>query len=166
MKLQNALKIAEIIKSKLAPHCDRIEIAGSIRRKKPLVKDIEIVAIPKPYYTGLFENGIAKVINQWPKLKGELPCKYTQRLLPEGIKLDLFFAKPDNWGLIFAIRTGSADYSYNVLAKGWVRNGYKSEGGYLYRDGQRIEVPEEIKLFNLIGMLHVVDPELRNIKNV
>ena len=163
MKLQTALQIAEKVKALLEPHCERIEIAGSIRRKKPLVKDIEIVAIPKPYETGLFKSGIATVVNQWPKLKGELPCKYTQRLLPEGIKLDLFFAKPGNWGLILAIRTGSAEYSYNVLGKGWVKNGYHSKDGYLYRDNTRIDVPEEINLFNKIGMLHVVDPELRKI---
>lgn len=36
-----ALLIAENIKAKLGPHCFRREIAGSIRRKKPVVKDIE-----------------------------------------------------------------------------------------------------------------------------
>ena len=64
MNLQQAQQIAERIKSELAPHCDRIEIAGSIRRKKPEVKDIEIVCIPKPYETGLFASGIAKVVDQ------------------------------------------------------------------------------------------------------
>lgn len=54
MKHSTALVIAEKIKAQLAPHCDRIEIAGSIRRKKPEVKDIEIVVIPKPYEVGLF----------------------------------------------------------------------------------------------------------------
>jgi len=32
--------------------------------------------------------------------------------IPEGIKLDLFMANIRNWGLIFAIRTGSARYSH------------------------------------------------------
>ena len=48
MKYEEALKIAEEVKALLAPHCLRIEIAGSIRRKKPEVKDIEIVAYPSP----------------------------------------------------------------------------------------------------------------------
>jgi DNA polymerase/3'-5' exonuclease PolX len=159
--LHHASEIAEKVKAELAPHCLKIEIAGAIRRKAKTVNDIDIVAIPKPYETGLFENGIAKVVNQWPRLKGTLPCKYTQRLLPEGIKLDLFFAKPENWGLILAIRTGSADFAYNVLAKGWVRCGYKSKEGFLYRDGQRIEIPTEKKLFNLSGFPQVTDPEKR-----
>lgn len=53
MKYEDAILIAERVKAELEPHCERIEIAGSIRRKKPEVKDIEIVAIPKPYETGL-----------------------------------------------------------------------------------------------------------------
>jgi len=161
MKLEQALEIAEKVKALLAPHCERIEIAGSIRRKKPDVKDIEIVAIPKPFDTGLFESGIATVVNQWQNVKGELPCKYTQRILPEGIKLDLFFAERGNWGLIYAIRTGSADYSHKVLATEWVKRGYKSEGGYLVANGKQIAVLEEEDLFRRIGVPFKA-PELRS----
>jgi DNA polymerase/3'-5' exonuclease PolX len=162
MKYKEALKIAEKVKAELAPHCERIEIAGSIRRKKPEVKDIEIVAIPKPYDIGLFESGITPVVNQWKKIKGELPCKYTQRILPEGIVLDLFFAERENWGNIFAIRTGSADYSHKVLATEWVMRGYKSEGGYLYTNGERISILEEEDLFKLIEVPYV-EPEFRSL---
>lgn len=162
MELIKAKAIAEKIVEQLKPHCERIEIAGSIRREKPEVKDIEIVAIPKPYDTGLFESGIATVVNQWKKVKGELPCKYTQRELPEGIKLDLFFADPGNWGLIFAIRTGSADYSHKILATGWSKKGYKSKEGYLTMYNRRVEVKEEKDLFDLIG-LDYVEPQLRKL---
>ena len=116
-----AYKIAKEVLEQLRPHCIRAEIAGSIRRKKLEVGDIEIVAIPKPYSIGLFESGIASIVNKWKTVKGELPCKYSQRILPEGIKLDLFLPEEENWGLIFALRTGSADYSHKVLANAWVR---------------------------------------------
>jgi len=152
MEYQKALNIALNVVELLKPHCERIEIAGSIRRQKPEVKDIEVVVIPKPYETGLFESGIATVVSRWEKVKGELPCKYTQRILPEGIKLDLFFAERGNWGLIYAIRTGSAEYSHKVLATEWVRRGYKSEDGYLTSNGKQIMVLEEQDLFNRIGL--------------
>lgn len=157
-----AYKIALEVLEQLKPHCERIEIAGSIRRKKIEVGDIEIVVIPKPYSTCLLESGIATVINQWQKVKGELPCKYTQRILPSGIKLDLFIAEEGNWGSVFAIRTGSADYSHKVLANGWVQQGFKSEGGYLFKDDERYEVREEKDLFRLIGIPYV-EPEDRNL---
>jgi len=160
MEYKKAKLIADQVLSDLKPHCDRIEIAGSIRREKEYPNDIEIVAIPKPYGTDLFESGIATVINKWEKIKGELPCKYTQRLLPEGIKLDIFFASPENWGLIFAIRTGSADYSRFILATGWVKLGYHSKNGILTKDETEYPVREEIDLFKLLG-LKWIDPQFR-----
>lgn len=164
MEYNKAKSIAYSVVSILEKHCSRIEIAGSIRRKKPEVKDIEIVAIPKPYETGLFESGIATIVNKWEKVKGELPCKYTQRILPSGIKLDLFFATPENWGLIYAIRTGSADYSHKVLANAWVKAGYTSIDGMLFHEGNKkfYEVREEIDLFKRIG-IDYIEPELRNL---
>lgn len=162
MKLEQAEEIAERIVEELRPHCRRAEIAGSIRRRKEWVRDIEIVCIPKPYDVGLFASGIATVVDRWPKVNGDLPCKYTQRLLPEGIKLDLFLATRDNWGLIYASRTGSADYSHQVLARGWCRNGYHSKDGLLWKEGGVMPVMEEHHLFNLCGLAWVA-PHLRTV---
>lgn len=155
MKLQEALKIALKVKAELAPHCDAIEIAGSIRRKVPVVNDIEIVCIPKPYNVGFFADGIAAVLDKWPKIRGYLPCKAVQRMLPEGIMLDLYTARPENWGLILAIRTGSAEYSHQVLAKRWVSRGYESINGMLTLKGREIPVFTEQRLFDLIGLPYV-----------
>lgn len=47
MKYQDALTVAETLRDMFAGACERIEIAGSIRRRKDLVKDIELVAVPK-----------------------------------------------------------------------------------------------------------------------
>lgn len=163
MKYNKALEIAEKVKKQLEPYCERIEIAGSIRRKKLEVGDIEMVAIPKPYGVGLLRSGIVLVVEKWKKVRGSFPCKYTQRILPEGIKLDLFFATKENWGQILAIRTGSAEYSHQVLAIGWVKAGYKSKEGTLYKGDTPIEVREEIDLFKLIG-IEYVKPELRIVR--
>lgn len=168
-----AKKIADNVVDLLRPHCERIEIAGSIRREKEICGDIEIVVIPKPYETGLFTSGLASVVNQWEKVKGELEygkTKYTQRILPASIvgvegkrvALDLFIADATNFGLIYAIRTGSSEYSHKVLAQGWVKKGYKSEGGFLTQAGKVYEVPEEIDLFNRIGIPYC-EPKNRHV---
>lgn len=160
-----AHEIASKVLDMIRPHCIRCEIAGSIRRQLNFVKDIEIVAIPKPYQIGLFEDGLAAVVNQWQKVKGEMEfgkTRYTQRILPEGIKLDLFLAEPGNWGLIFAIRTGSADYSHKVLASAWVARGYHSEGGYLKQNGKTYDVLEEKDLFQRLSIPYI-EPRFRNI---
>jgi DNA polymerase/3'-5' exonuclease PolX len=169
MILKKAEEIAESIRASLAPHCGRCEIAGSIRRKKSDVGDIEIVAIPKTIPGDLFGGNIARdpafvdVVHQWPGLKGSPYGKYTQRWIKGEIKLDLFMAVPDNWGLIYAIRTGSALYSHHVLAEAWVKAGYHGNGGMLrLQDGTAVPVREERDLFDMIGVPWM-EPEKRNL---
>lgn len=43
----DAVLIAEDLVRELAPLCERIEIAGSIRRMKYVVNDIDLVVIPR-----------------------------------------------------------------------------------------------------------------------
>ncbi len=154
----------EIVKTEilpaLAPHCERIEVAGSVRRRRQDVGDIEIVCIPRQTpYIDLFGTQTEPVpefvgaVNLWQKIKGEPTGRYTQRQLPYGGPVvDIFIARPENWGLIFAIRTGSARFSYEVLATGWTKAGYNSVDGMLTRrsDGEQVQVREERDLFELI----------------
>lgn len=157
MPWDQAVEIAVPLLAQIQPHCEIASFAGSIRRESPTVGDIEIVCVPKPYNaTPLFRDGLADVVEQWPKVKGELPCRYTQRVLPCGMKLDLFMVDPDGYGLQLAIRTGSARWSHEVLARAWVRAGYRSEGGLLRRnDGKVVPVRTEPQLFHRIGLTWV-----------
>jgi DNA polymerase/3'-5' exonuclease PolX len=163
--LAQADAIAAEVVAQLAPHCDRLEVAGSVRRRRSTVGDLEVVCVPKPYEPSpLFASGIALVVNQWEKVRGELPCRYTRRILPSGLPLDLFMVDPDGFGLQLAIRTGSADWSRRILASAWVRAGFHSEGGLL-RDqwGGVHPAPTEQALFDLIG-LPWVDPTAREVQ--
>ena len=162
MLLSVAKKIAEETMALLAPHCARIEIAGSIRRKKAEPGDIELVAIPKPYEVGFMASGITLVLNQWESIKGELPCKYTQRILPCGEKLDFFTATPENWGIIFLIRTGPWEFSKRFVGEWLPRHYYRCEGGYIWdRSRNMVPVPEERDVFKLVGQNNYIEPEFR-----
>ncbi len=46
IRLADANPIAQRLHELLRPACERVAIAGSIRRAKPLVADIELVAMP------------------------------------------------------------------------------------------------------------------------
>jgi DNA polymerase/3'-5' exonuclease PolX len=168
MQLDHAIAIAERVKAQLAPHCDRIAIAGSIRRRKPDVGDIEIVCIPKRTAAGHRSVAwVIAVIGAGRPMKGDPRiARYVQFQTRGGdgpiINVDIFTATPQNWGLIYAIRTGSADFSHWTLACGWVRNGYKSVGGMLSRAGAAVPVREERDLFRLAGVPWV-EPEARNL---
>lgn len=54
LPLARAAVLAAELKAALSPSCDRIEIAGSVRRKRPLVNDIDLVLQPMT----LFEEAI------------------------------------------------------------------------------------------------------------
>jgi DNA polymerase (family 10) len=150
-----AINIANQLVAELKPHCERIEIAGSLRRKKKEVGDIELVLIPKPYEIGLFCSGIAMVLGQYKNVKGQLnygACKYTQRIHTSGMKIDIFMPTKNNWGNILAIRTGSDGFSFGVLAYGWKKAGFTSVDGYLTKDGMQYFAPEEEDFFRLCGV--------------
>lgn len=168
MLLADADRVAARIVALLKPYCDRIEIAGSVRRRKPDVGDIEIVCIPKTFSEAtLFgpggstrDAGFAEACHAVGTIRKGDPFegKYIQIMaapfgLPD-VQVDLFTSRPENWGLIFAMRTGSARFSHEVLANGWCCAGFHSIDGMLHRRGLPREIPvrEEADLFNLIGV--------------
>ena len=132
-----ARRIAHELLEQLAPHCERALIAGSIRRQKADVKDIELVVLPKTYVAGgngLFDEGTRHyailpafrhtVETLGRVVKGKPDGRYMQIDLPSGIKLDLFMPKSHDYFRQFAIRTGSAEYSATRIAVSWKKKGW------------------------------------------
>lgn len=144
MILSEALILAHTILHKLLPHCERIDIAGSIRRRKDEVGDIEIVCQPKKeVLKNLFgwDEGIitdllfSKTVNELGVvIKGNTDGRMMQIELPEGIMLDLFMPEPYDYYRQLAIRTGSAEYSHKVIASGWLKLGWCGT-----KDGLRLQ---------------------------
>lgn len=66
-----------------------------------------------------------KIVEEWDKVKGNSDGRYTQRILPGGVKLDLFMTTVEDYYRIYAMRTGSKEYSKEVIAMMWVRNGWR-----------------------------------------
>lgn len=174
MELQKAKKIAQKYVNLLKPYCNKIIIGGSIRREKSWVNDIEIICIPKRFSVEIKDlfGGTTKepkrpldefcsIINSLESVKGSPMGKYTQRILPEGIKLDLFMAEKNNFGLIAMIRTGSANYSKEVMVE-LIKRGFKSYEGQLIntRTGEIVECQTE-KAFYDITRIRYVKPKDR-----
>ena len=155
------------------PYCERVEIAGSIRRGKPIVKDIEIVAMPKMVpQLNLFREQSEPICpikticvpelitNGAKKIKGD--NRYFQLELPEGINLDLFIVLPPaQWGVIFCIRTGPADFSHWLVTQK-SKNGamppcfHVHDGGLYNRfTGELIPTPDETDFFEKIGLKYI-----------
>ena len=165
--LVRARQLAEALIADLAPGCERIEVAGSIRRRKPEVGDLEIVCVPKlrlnvlgesdgthldPILERLQERGDLK------RIKGG--SKYKQYELPaHGCKLDLFLTTAAQWGLVLLIRTGPAEFSKRFVTRrllgGLLPNDMSVHGGYLWRKVELLQTPEEETAFALAGVRYL-----------
>ncbi|NIV32842.1 MAG: hypothetical protein GWN58_26370 [Anaerolineae bacterium] len=139
MALEHARKLATALVEQLEPACQRIEIAGSIRRQKPNPNDIELVAVPS-YDPGLRMQSMwdSQVESSVPTnlldercndllRAGTLekrPDRRSRHCWGTGIKRAVFYQgqdyapvdlfqviEPRQWGVIFAIRTGPGDFN-------------------------------------------------------
>lgn len=137
MKLQEATNIAIGIWRTMKELCEpgHCKIAGSIRREKPEVKDIEIVALPKVIeIKDMFDKVTGHTrTKEWTEFvyslgkaeKGSPHGKMMQIQLREhDIKLDLFMPDDFDYWRQFAIRTGSADWTARFIAGGWKNQGW------------------------------------------
>jgi DNA polymerase/3'-5' exonuclease PolX len=163
MEYQHAKQLADELVEVLIPYCRKVEIAGSVRRRKPQVKDIEICLVPENV-NKLF-NVLGKFLLQQNKnFKYKKNGNRYKQFIYKDSQIDLFIAKPDNWGIIFLVRTGSAAFSTNVLST-WkkVTGGGYSKDGYLYNNEDEIVYTyEEEDVFKLCNM-DFVEPENRSV---
>lgn len=169
--LAEAQQLASEVVDLLRGVCERIEIAGSIRRKRKLIGDIEIVIEPRltPAYDMFGEIcGMVNEQYEYSKLcreKGVLQPRLDingtgawgeryQRAIYKGFPLDIFCVLPPaQWGVIMAIRTGPATFSKRVvtgrLFGGRLPPGYHIKDGQLLIGGQPVPVPTEEEFFRL-----------------
>jgi len=171
MKWQQAWEIGMEVVEALSPACDRIMIAGSVRRGKPEPKDVEIVYIPRmsSERVDLFSYGdvpateamIEELVDRrlWlfddvvrrngPKYKRMMHCM-------SGAVIELFRADHDNWGYILALRTGPGDFNKVWAAHPWdggcLPTDIALKDGYLWRSGKPVATPSEDEFFAMIGL--------------
>src|SRR3989338_6575962 len=122
MELEKAKEIAKEYINRNQSQYLQMEVVGSIRRVKPEVRDIDIVAIPK--------------FSQDKKI---LRFDY------KGIQIDIYFATKDNYECLRLIRTGSAEHNRMLcslaLRKGWK---LKASGEGLCAKKEKIHTKEGI----------------------
>jgi DNA polymerase (family 10) len=116
LSLSQAEKLAKKILAELSPFCERIEIAGSIRRRRPAVNDIDIVALPAFDQVNALRERVLR--NTSPISDGK---EIILTRLSNGVQLDLWIAdrphrdlfskRPTNFGVLLLSRTGSKEHN-------------------------------------------------------
>lgn len=154
-----ALPIAEGIVDQLKSikEVDKIDIAGSLRRRKDTIGDIDILAT---------SNKPRKIMEKFvhlPEVKEVLAEGLTKSaiLTKRDIHVDLRVVEPDSFGAALQYFTGSK--AHNVrLREMAVKQGLKINeyGVFQAKDDKKITGEEEREIYEKLGLQYIV-PELR-----
>jgi DNA polymerase (family 10) len=171
MKLEKAKSIAKELIYYLAPGVNRIVIAGSIRRQKPDVGDIELLCIPR-FIDGVdqLDRVIRTLVDQGNldyrrnKLGSRVygPKNKLMVHLPSGIGVDIFSTDAECWPVALVVRTGGERTNKRIasaaLRKGWHFRAYGD--GFDTPDGH-IHCSSEREVFEAVGLPYL-SPEERD----
>ena len=144
--LERAQRTAEAVVKRLSPYCKKIAVAGSVRRKKPWVNDIDLVLIPNDLWD--FHNELMKLGSL--KMSG----KKILRVMVGSIQIDIYVASEETWATLLLIRTGSAENNIRLasLAKkrGW--HLAASGDGLFNERGERIAGDTERSIYDALDV--------------
>ncbi len=158
---QIARAVAEKLVAELRPAVERIEIAGSLRRNRPLVHDIDVVASPSGAGTEieivlrkLVERGSLMPVRDGGKIKHFVASK-------TGIPIDIYFATAETFATLLLIRTGSKNHNIKLAVRAQ-ELGLKlraSGDGIEKGDGTRISVGCEEDVFRILDLPYLLPQE-------
>ncbi len=134
MQLWKASQIASDVLSKVKPYCERALVVGSVRRGDAVVKDIDILVLPKIERVVLQADLWGKPVTwrvhshlvKWMSTSDEFyslieVTKVGDKMVTgfvrgEAIKIEFFILDdPRQWGVACAVRTGPAGVSKRLM---------------------------------------------------
>jgi DNA polymerase/3'-5' exonuclease PolX len=163
---------AEFLMYWLKPHCERIWIAGSLRRHKSTVGDIELLIIPK-IEAGIVDRADAAIrsaisegmLGYRLNARGSHTYGAQNKLLVykhTGIGVDIFSTDQERWPVALVVRTGGAETNKMIataaIRKGWRFNAYGS--GFTKGDGTKVVCLTEREVFEAVDLEYLA-PEAR-----
>ena len=153
MPLNVALPLGESIVRQLQGKAMQASLAGSIRRRKDTIGDIDVLAAGDPGEINqafVSMAGIQKVL-----VKGETKTS----VMLDGVKVDLRIVKPAEWGSALMYFTGSKDHNIELRRvaqkKGWKLSEYG-----LFSGDKVLASKTEKEVYKRLGLPYL-EPELR-----
>ena len=168
-----AIQVARTLCEALQPHCEKLIVAGSLRRGRALVGDVEILYIPhteeRPidlFHTRRFPltdpvlDHLLKteILAKRPSVTGSHTWGQQNKLaihVPSGIPVDLFETTADCWFNYLVCRTGPAESNTRIATaaqeRGWKWKPY-SPGFTRLSDGAHHAVQSEEEVFTFVGL--------------
>jgi DNA polymerase (family 10) len=157
--LGDILPVAENIKKRLAalPGTHEISLAGSIRRRKETIGDVDIIAS---------SDDPEKIINEFcllpeiDRILGKGPTK-SSIVLTSGVQVDLRVVDKDQYWAALVYFTGSKAHNIALRRRALDRNQKLNEYGITsLADGKMLAGQTEQDLYRLLD-LQYIEPEMR-----
>ena len=165
MPLSKGQLCADRLIAWLNPFCERIEVAGSIRRGRPEVGDVDLVCIPRVMEE---MDMFGTVVNRRNLTLEEIRRRCAKEGWcggPEGsnyvqwtaggIQVDLWFTTPKEWTSVLLCRTGSA--RHNI----WLAELAKASGGHwnphhgLRLQSGLVDAHDEAAIYSALGVVFI-----------
>lgn len=171
-------QVAGVLVPLLQPYCERIEVAGSLRRQCRSIHDLDLVLYPRAVILGqqaslfdsaqvetvlrpafiapLVEKKILPAVLLNPTVRSEWPGQI--RFTFQGLPVDLYLTQPSgcNLGALLQMRTGPAQLNQALAARalqlGW---SYRAGYGLFDANGARLDDDTEAGIFRLLGLRFV-----------
>jgi len=163
LKLEIAKKIADSIIEEIKHLCEKIEVVGSIRRGKLEVADIDIVLIPQPWMWNTIIQTLKTCIPAIVVETGQELARLKFKLPDLGeVQLDIYRARPETWGILTLIRTGSTEHNIKLCSRAKAKGMTLSAKQGLIKDGKVIASRTEEDIFKALDM-NFIEPENREV---
>jgi len=178
IKWADALEVAAEIEEELKDSCHKTIIAGSIRRRKEFVNDVEILCIPKinkvevddffkKEKVSLLNLKIEELIKRKilkKRLKIDGTCTYGEKIkllihTKTNIPVDIFITTEENWYNNLVARTGGLKTNIAIATKAkyrgmrWLLAG---SGLQNFKTKEIIKINSEKELFDKLDIPYIL----------
>ena len=157
MELEKAKQIGNEVLEKIRPYIDQGEIAGSVRRNKQEVKDVDIVIDPKKEFMTLtYIKNILKSCGIF-ELNGKKLIKIVTK---DNVQIDVYIAHGNYYPLLL-IRTGSLEHNKKMCIKAKSLNYSLTAKGLINKLNERVIATTEKDIFRELNFEYK-EPEERD----
>ena len=147
MELEKAKQISNEVLEKIGPYIDKGEMAGSVRRQKQEVHDIDLVIEPKKDFMAM--TNIKKVLKSYGmfKVDGEKMIRVRSE---DNVQIDVYIAH-GNYEPLLLIRTGSLEHNKKLCIKANILNLSLTAKGLINKDTGMVIATTEKDIFRELG---------------
>jgi DNA polymerase (family 10) len=151
-----AFKILQVIE----PYCTQVQIAGSFRRRKDTINDLDIVLQPSgplcwvEILKAIRYEFDASTVKQGDMLS-TLNVPFASKQGQGCVQVDLYRADPLTWGVLLLIRTGSKEHNVKLCSRARSIGLMLSAARGVMKGNNVIASRMEGEIFTALGMEYV-----------